>query len=320
MLSKIIGLISDDLTKVENSLDSFGQVQNNHLSELLGCALGSGGKRIRPALTLLSGKFYNYNLDYLLPMAVAVELLHTATLIHDDVIDKSNVRRGRPTINSVWGEEKAILLGDYMFSKAGEICASTRNLRVIKLFSQTMATISDGELNQSFAAFNLEQNREQYLNQISKKTASLFVLAVESGAILSKAPGWSVNSLREYGYNLGIAFQIVDDILDFTSTEKKLGKPVGSDLAQGTLTLPAILLIERYPEDNPIIKFFQNPNDLDNKTRITELIINSPIIKECYDIASCYCAKACKSLDRLQHNASHQALTDIANYLVERKS
>lgn len=319
MINKIINLLGNDLAEVENSLNSFGGVQDSHLSELLDYTLGSGGKRIRPSLTLLSAKFYNYNIDYLLPMAVSVELLHTATLIHDDIIDKSEVRRGRPTINSAWGEEKAILLGDYMFARAGEICARTGNLQVIKLFSQTMAMISDGELNQSFAAFNLKQTREQYLSRIYKKTASLFILAIESGAILSKAPRWAASSLREYGYNLGIAFQIVDDILDFTGTEKKLGKPVGSDLAQGTLTLPALLLIERYPKDNPIIKFFQNQNDLDNKSRITELIINSTIIKECYDIASTYCAKACQSLERLPDNASHQALSNIADYIVERK-
>ena len=320
MLSKIIDLVNEDLAKVENSLKSVGEVQDNHLSELLSYALGSGGKRIRPALILLSGKFYSYDLDYLLPMAVAVELLHTATLVHDDIIDKSAVRRGRPTINDVWGEEKAILLGDYMFAKAGEICASTGNLRVIKLFSQTMATISDGELDQAFAAFNLEQTREQVLGRISKKTASLFVLATESGAILSQAPERSIEVLREYGHNLGIAFQIVDDILDFTGTEEKLGKPVGSDLAQGTLTLPAILLLERYPEDNQIKRFFQNPSELENKKQATELIRNSPIVQECHDIAASYCDKACQSLDRLPHHASHQALTDIADYIVRRKS
>jgi geranylgeranyl pyrophosphate synthase len=318
-LRAILNPIHEDLVKVEDSLESISEVHVNHLSELLGYSLGSSGKRIRPALTLLSGKFYNYDLDYLLLMAAVVELLHTVTLVHDDVIDKSAVRRGRPTVNDVWGEDKAILLGDYLFARAGEVCASTGNLRVIKLFSQTMATISIGELNQTFDAFNLEQTREHYLDRISKKTASLFILATESGAILSQAPERSVEILREYGHNLGIAFQIMDDILDFIGTEEELGKPVGSDLAQGILTLPAMLLLHYYPKDNPIKKFLQNRGDLGNKNRAIELIRNSPIVQECYDIAANYGAKACQNLNLLPDNASRQVLIDLAGYIVGHK-
>ena len=277
-LRAILDPIHEDLVKMEDSLESISEVHVNHLSELLGYSLGSSGKRIRPALTLLSGKFYNCDLDYLLLMAATVELLHTVTLVHDDVIDKSAVRRGRPTVNDVWGEDKALLLGDYLFARAGEVCASTGNLRVIKLFSQTMATISIGELNQTFDAFNLEQTREHYLGRISKKTASLFILATESGAILSQAPERSVEILREYGHNLGIAFQIMDDILDFIGTQEELGKPVGSDLAQGILTLTAMLFLHYYPKDNPIKKFLQNRGDLGNKNRAIELIRNSSIV------------------------------------------
>ena len=318
-LGTILEPIYQDLVKVEDNLKSISEVHVDHLSELLGYSLGGRGKRIRPALTLLSGKFYNYDPDYLLPMAAAVELLHTATLVHDDVIDKSAVRRGRPSVYEVWGEDKAILAGDYLFARAGEFCASTGNLRVIKLFSQTLATISSGELHQAFDAFNLEQTRGHYLDRISSKTASLFILATESGAVLSQAPERSVEVMREYGHNLGIAFQIVDDILDFTSTEEKLGKPVGSDLAQGTMTLPAIFLLEHYAEDNPIRRFFQNRSELENKRQVIELIRNSPIVQECYDIAADYCAKACQKLSLLPDNASRQALIDLAHYITRRK-
>ena len=318
-LRPILDPIHEDLIKLEDSLESINEVHVDHLSELLGYSLGSSGKRIRPVLTLLSGKFYNYNLGYLLPMAVAVELLHIASLVHDDVIDKSAVRRGRPTVNDVWGKDKAVLLGDYLFAKAGEFCASTGNLRVIKLFSQTMATISIGELNQTFDAFNLEQTREHYLDRISNKTASLFMLATESGAILSQAPERSVEVLREYGLNLGIAFQIVDDILDFIGTEEELGKPVGSDLAQGTLTLPTMLLLRYYPESNPIRRFFQDRGELETKNRAIELIRNSPIVQECYDIAANYGAKSCQNLNLLPDNASRQVLIDLAGYIVGRK-
>jgi octaprenyl-diphosphate synthase len=318
-LSTIYEPIREDLVKVGDWLSSVSQVDFSQLSELLDYSLKRGGKGIRPALTLLTGKFYNYNLIYLLPMATAVELMHTATLVHDDAIDNSRVRRGRPTINSIWGEDKAVLLGDYLFAKAGEFTATTKNLRVIRLFAQTLQTISSGELSQSFNAFNLEQTWEQYLQRISNKTASLFSLATASGAILSQAPENSVKVLKEYGYNLGIAFQIVDDVLDFIGTEEEMGKPVGSDLAQGTLTLPAMLLLERYPEENPVKRLFQSGDKQENIKLAIELVRNSSIVQECYGVASDYCSKACHDLSLLPDNASRQSLVELTDYVVSRK-
>ena len=317
-LSTIYEPIQEDLNKVEDRLRSVSGVEFLRLSELLDYSL-SGGKGIRPALTLLSGKFYDYNLDYLLPMATAVELFHTATLVHDDAIDKSSVRRGRPTINTMWGEDKAVLLGDYLFAKAGALAATTGNLQVIKLSTQTIMTISSGELNQAFNAFNLEQTREDYFQRVSSKTASLFSMATESGAILSQAPERSIEVLKGYGYNLGIAFQIVDDILDFIGTEEELGKPVGSDLAQGTLTLPAMLLLERYPEENPVKRLFQNGDKQKNIELAIELIRSSSIVQECYGVASDYCSRACHNLSLLPDNASLQALIQLADYVINRK-
>ncbi len=311
--------IQDDLSQAKESLRSIIKVDFPWLSEQLDYVIGSGGKGIRPALTLLSGKFYQYNLEYLLPMAVSVELMHTATLIHDDAIDKSMARRSRATIFKLWGEEPAILLGDYLFAKAGEFVSDTQNPRVIKLFSQTLATISSGELNQFFSAYNLQQTREQYFKKIFGKTASLFSLATESGAILSGAPEKSIKILRDYGHSLGIAFQVVDDILDFIGTEEELGKPVGSDLAQGTLTLPAMLLLERCPEDNPVKRLFDNRNDQDNIKQAIELIRNSSIVDECYTVASEYCARACQNIHQLPANSSRDALLQLAKYVVARK-
>jgi len=318
-LSTIYEPIQEDLVKVEKELESVSKVNFSWLAELLDYSLSSSGKGIRPALTLLSGKFYHYNLNTLLPMATATELLHIATLVHDDAIDKSATRRGKPTLYKVWGEDKAVLLGDYLFAKAGELTANTQNLRAVKLFAQTLGIISTGELAQSFSAFSLEQTYEDYIQRISRKTAALFILATESGSVLSEAPEASIKILNEYGYNLGIAFQIVDDILDFIGTKEELGKPIGSDLAQGTLTLPAMLLLERFPEDNPVKKIFQD-GDKDKNIKIAiELVRNSSIIEECYQIASDYCTKACQNLNLLPDNASRQALKDLADYVVSRK-
>ncbi len=307
------------MVKVEDNLKSTSRVDFYWLSELLEYGLKGGGKRLRPILALLSGKFYDYSMERLLPLATAVELLHLATLVHDDTIDNSSVRWGRPTINKLWGTEQAVLLGDYLFAKAGELTATTENIRVIKGLSQTLMIISSGEIAQAKSAFNLEQTRQQYLQRISSKTASLFVLATESGAVLSQAPEESIEILREYGHNLGIAFQIVDDILDFTGTEEEMGKPVGSDLSQGTPTLPAMLLLERYPEENPVKRLFQNGDKEENIKQAIEQVCNSSIIQECYDLASDYSKKACRNLKLLPDNSSRQALMNLADYIITRR-
>lgn len=318
-LSTIYEPVQEDLVKVEAGLRAVGEVSSPWLAELLAHSLESGGKRLRPALVLLSGKFYNYNLSYLLPMAVAVEVLHTATLVHDDAIDNSPVRRGRPTVNKLWGEDKAILLGDYLLAKAEELAADTQNLRVLRLFAQTIMTISCGELGQAFSAFSLEQTRERYLERISAKTASLISLAMESGTILSQAPERKVMALKECGYNLGIAFQIVDDVLDFVGDEAEMGKPTGSDLAQGTLTLPAMLFLERYPGDNPIRRVFQSKGDRqENIKLVIESVRNSEVAEECYKVASDYCARASRNLDLLPDRPSRRSLKELAEYVVTR--
>lgn len=322
-LEEIYQLVEEDLAKAKSQIDSVTEVDSPHLAELLQHILG-GGKGIRPALTLLAGKFYDYNLDLLLTMATAIELMHTATLVHDDAIDKSPVRRGKPTVNSLWGEERAVLLGDYVFAKAGEFAADTGNLRVIILFSQTLQTISGGEIVQTNDAFKLEQTRDHYLERISGKTASLFSLATVSGAILSQAPEDSIKILKDYGFNLGVAFQIVDDILDFVGTEQEMGKPIGSDLSQGTLTLPAMLLLEQYPDDNPVKELFSNPDmpEADKQQKIKraiEMVSRSPIVKQCYQLASDYRAEACRELGKLPDKPSRQALKDLADLVISRK-
>jgi octaprenyl-diphosphate synthase len=317
-LSQIYAPVREDLVKVKDTLQSISRIDYAWLSEQLGYLFKETGKALRPALTLLSGKSYRYNLTYLLPMSVSVELMHTATLVHDDAIDNALTRRGQATINSIWGDEIAILMGDYLFAKAGEYVADTQTPRVIKLFSQTLGIISSGEISQFRGAFNIDQSRENYFRRIYGKTASLFSLSTQSGAILSQAPEEAVAVMKEYGDNLGIAFQIVDDILDFTSTEEIMGKPVGSDLTQGTLTLPAILLAERYPRDNPVQKTFET-KDKKYVARAIDMVRNSTIIDECYKTASEYCGRACRNLKSLPETASRQALYDMADFVVKRE-
>jgi geranylgeranyl pyrophosphate synthase len=323
-LKDIYQSVEQDLARVEGQIKAVTEAAFPELAELLKHIL-LGGKAIRPALTFLSARFYDYDFDQLLSMATSVELLHTATLVHDDAIDNSAVRRGRPTVNSLWGEDRAVLLGDYLFARAGEFAAMTGNLRVVRLFAQTLQIISSGELKQTFDAYNLEQTRQRYLERITSKTAALFSMSTESGAVLSQAPEDSIQALKDYGTNLGIAFQIVDDILDFTSTEKEMGKPVGSDLAQGTLTLPAMLLLEHYPGDNPVRELFSNRDmaEAAKQARIREAIekvVNSPVVEECYRVASDYCAEACRKLELLPDKPVRKTLVEIAGFVISRRS
>ncbi len=319
-LTDIYQPVEEDLAAVQAELQLISQVENPWLNNLLEYSLKGGGKKIRPILTLLSGKPYNYSIDRLMPMAMAVELMHMATLVHDDTIDNSTVRWGRPTINKLWGTEQAVLLGDYLFAQAGELVGRTDNLYVIKLLSRTLMIITSGEIAQSHSAFNLDQTREHYLHRIASKTAALFILSTESGAILCGAPEEGAKIMREYGRNLGIAFQIVDDILDFIGTEEEMGKPVGSDLSQGTLTLPAMLLLERSPgEDNPVRKLFQARGGNQYITQAIEQVRNSPIIEECFKVATEYCDRACQQLERLPDSESRSSLYGLAEFIINRR-
>jgi geranylgeranyl pyrophosphate synthase len=318
-LNEIYAPVARDLEKVESALKGISNVDFPWLAQLLDHAMGSGGKRIRPALTLLSGKFFNYRFEYLLHMALSIELMHTATLIHDDAIDKSDTRRGRATIYKLWGTDPAILFGDYLFAKAGVSVSFTESIRAIRIFSETLMTISRGELLQASNAFNLNQTREMYLQRIFGKTASLFCLSTETGGILSQAPETAIQALKDYGKDLGLGFQIVDDILDFIRTEEELGKPAGSDLAQGTLTLPAMLLNERFPGDNPVKRLFQDHKAQQNVKLAIEQVRNSSIVKECFDVARTYCNQACRRLAELPDGPGKRSLAELADFVVERR-
>ena len=317
-LNSIYKPVQEDLEKVERSLEAIADSEFPLLAQLLAYVIKNGGKRIRPALTLLSAKFFSYDLNTLIPMAMAIELLHTATLVHDDIVDNSPVRRGKPTVSHAWGENRALLLGDYLFAKAGSLAAGTGNLRVVKLFSQTLMTISGGELKQTGVTSDVARVRDYYFAWVSAKTACLFATATESGAILSQAPEDSVEAIRDYGHNLGMAFQIVDDVLDFIGEEDELGKPVGSDLREGTMTLPSILFAESHPGDELLKSVVEN-KDVESVTLAVERIRNSSVIDECLALAAEFCSRASNAVGKLPDNSARRSLLDLAAYSVERR-
>lgn len=316
-LSTIYRPIKDDMLQVETRLRQVGDVAQPYLSAPLKHVVARTGKRLRPALSLLVGKCYDYRLDLLVSVAAGVELLHTATLVHDDSVDKAQTRRGVPTINSLWGPGVAILMGDYLFAKAASLVAETGIPRVMTLFAQTLMSITSGEMGQSYAAFDLSLSRQQYYERIGQKTASLFVLSTEGGGIVSRAPEAHIAAFGDYGRNLGLAFQIVDDILDYTGQESELGKPTGNDLSQGTITLPAIMLMERYPGGNPVADFMRHRDDRAYLEKAVEAIRDSGVIQDCYRVASDFCSKACTTLPDVDAQV-RESLVEICRIVVER--
>ncbi len=315
----LYGSVQEDLRLVEQIFESLKEADYGALGEMLGMVLGGGGKLMRPALALLAGRFGDYDLDRLVPLAASVELLHTATLVHDDVIDNASTRRGRPTVNSAFQNSTTVMLGDFLFAHAADQVVRTDSLRVVQLFSNTLMIMAKGEIRQDLAAYDSRQTIRDYLHRIGGKTASLFATACEGGAIVGRAPEPWVDAFREYGHSLGMAFQIVDDILDFTGDEEQMGKPVGSDLMQGTLTLPSFLLMERQPKSNPVQKYFSRPTP-DRLHQAVEMVRASGILEESYGMARDFCRRAREAISVLPDNADRQTLADLTDYILERRS
>ncbi len=311
--------IRKDLEEVGDTLKTLTKSHSPFLLKLLGHALDTTGKRVRPAITLLSSRFNTNEGHTPKTMASAVELLHIATLIHDDTVDNSSLRRGQETISSMWGKNAAVLIGDFIFATSATFVCDTGNIKVVRRFAETIMELSSGELSEMSRSYDTTLTRNEYFERIYEKTASLFTTASESGAILSGAPDNIINSLHDYGYNLGMAFQITDDILDFEGTSEETGKPVGRDLAQGILTLPTILALERNSPNNPIAQFCARPEDQDNLVEAISVIQTPEIIESSYQVADDYSRNALDALKDLPQTPERDSLETLVSYLVKRR-
>ena len=288
--------------------------------DVLEHAVVSGGKKVRPAVTLLAGAARPGNEDKLITMATAVELLHIATLIHDDTVDRADTRRGRATVSNVWGDEIAVLLGDYVFATSATFVCDTENIRVIRRFSETIMELARGELEERFSVHDWDQTVEDYNGRIYNKTASLFCTAAESGGVLSGAPEEESRALRAYGYNLGMAFQIVDDVLDFQGTEEELGKPVGSDLLLGTLTLPTLLYAEEHPDDPAVRRLRDGSREQTDLQQLVDKIRGSSAVDQTLAALDSYCQTARDALDKVAASPARDSLAALIDYVTQRRS
>ena len=317
--ASIYAPIQAELSLVDEKLRSLAPAEVGHLRPLLDYVAETGGKRVRPAITLLAGHFYPHDPEKLVLMAGAVELLHLATLIHDDTVDDSATRRGRATVGSVWGNQVAVLFGDYVFATSATFVCDTDNIRIMRRFSETIMDLASGELIEYFGSFDASLAREVYNDRIYRKTASLFCTAGESGALLGGGPESEVQAMRRYGYNIGMAYQVGDDLLDFEGDESDLGKPVGSDLLHGVLTLPTIMLEERNPADRPVSEFFSDPENPAKLQRIVDMIHNSSIIGDCEQVVQDYCNRACVELNGMPDGEARRSLQELAEYVYNRR-
>ncbi len=321
-VASIYGPVQEDLRLVEDTLDRIKHVESfPALSKMLSHVLAVSGKRLRPAIALLAGHFGEYNPDLHVPLAASIELLHTATLVHDDVIDASPSRRGRPTANELFSNSVSVMLGDYMFAHSAELISRTDNTQVVRLFAHTIMAIAGGELHQDLSAYDYGQDTIKYFGRIEGKTASLFATSAEGGAMVARCTADEREALRTYGLNIGMAFQVVDDILDFAGDAEELGKPIGSDLMAGTLTLPALLLMERHPKDNPIKKAFRTKKPkTEHVAEAVYMVLNSDILNESYAVARDFRDRARDALRPLPATPARAALEDIAEYVLDRRS
>ena len=313
--------IRQELAIVEKQLNEFLHSEDMFISETVPKILNAGGKRIRPALLLISSKICDSLGKRSIKLASAIELIHTASLIHDDVLDNDTVRRGVPTINSTWGNTIPVLLGDYLYSTVFNMLAEDEDLEIIRCIASTTSKMAIGDLRQLRSQYNLDLSEDKYLSINADKTASLMSCACRVGAMLGNGHNGEVEKLSRYGLNLGMAFQITDDLLDIVAEEKVLGKPLGSDIRGGKMTLPLICVMRNADKnDKEWIGNALRSKQVDDSSlkRIREMVRHYKGIDYCMQKAEEY-GTACKDvLKTLDQSEGHNSLTLFADFVINR--
>ncbi len=312
--------IKSDIEIIENELEQALNSSSHILNDASIYLLQAGGKRIRPVFVLLSAKFGDYDIERMKNIAVPLELIHMGSLVHDDVIDDSDMRRGRETVKAQYNNRVAMYTGNFIFGKALQYVTDIENPRVHQILAKTMVELVNGEVIQIEDKFRLDQHLKDYFRRIKRKTALLIESSCELGAVVSGADEKTIGHLKRYGYFVGMSFQIIDDILDFTATDKQLGKPAGSDLMQGNITLP-ILLMKDEPRLQPLLqKVAAHGLTEQERQEMLVLVRKSAAIKEATKISNLYLQKALKEVEALPNHPMKKKLRDIALYMGKRKS
>lgn len=319
VITVIIDFFDDikyELSVVEEELKKAVHCPDPLLTEAATHLVSAGGKRLRPIFCLLGGKFHNFDLDRLVPLAVALELIHMATLVHDDVVDASMTRRGIPTIKARWGNRISTHVGDYLLGQSLVLISRYKDPLIPRVLADTSVKMCEGEIVQIATAFKTDQTNRDYFYRINRKTALLISASCKLGAVACGAPEPLHQALHRFGHHIGMAFQITDDILDMTAEQVKLGKPIGGDLRQGIITLPAIYALKNSPNRDRLRQIAANRNKTEEE--VNEAIA---LIKECGGIeyaagvAGRYIAKAKKELAALPDVPVKKTLQTVADFV-----
>ena len=320
-LDGVQALVADDMTRVNRLIVERLDSEVQMIPELAGHLVAAGGKRVRPMLTLLAAKLCGYEGERHIKLAATVEFIHTATLLHDDVVDESNLRRGLSTANAIWGNKPSVLVGDFLFSRAFQLMVEDGALRVLKILSDASAVIAEGEVAQLMTANDLDTSEATYLRVVTSKTATLFAAAAEVGAVVAGRGDDEIEALRRYGEGLGIAFQLVDDALDYSSRELAFGKTVGDDFREGKITLPVLRAFHRGTVEErgfwrrTLERSEQHEGDLG---RAIDLLDRHGTIAETTALAAEHGDRARAQLERFPLNPARRAMLDLVDFCIDR--
>ncbi len=322
-IQEVMDLVKDDVRRVEesfrNNINSDVKLVGN-VGEYI---LASGGKRFRPLIMLLSSKLFDYRGDLHIDLAAVIEYIHTATLLHDDVVDNADLRRGRTTANEVWGDGASVLVGDYLLSRAFSLAVSNGNERILKILSETTTRMAEGEVMQLIKHGDIETTEEEYLKVVTNKTAVLFAASSQVAAMVSGASLDEEVALSGYGMGLGIAYQLMDDCLDYISTDKDLGKAIGNDIREGKATMPLIHAYRLGDEEERgfLRKALESADGGDDMIRdVVALIKRHEGIEYTRQRAMEYIDEAKKGLEIFKPDVARMSLMAVADYVIERKN
>jgi octaprenyl-diphosphate synthase len=320
-MEPLMQLVGDDLSKVNHTILDSMHSRAPLIPQLAGHIIASGGKRLRPMLTLASTRLCGYVGERQIGLAAAVEFIHTASLLHDDVVDESDLRRGDATANVLWGNQPSVLVGDFLFSRAFQIMVQDGSLEVLRVLANASAIISEGEVMQLENLNNVEIPEEKYLEVVSAKTAALFAAACRIGAVIAGRGSVEEDALENFGRNLGIAFQLVDDTLDYSAQQTTLGKTVGDDFREGKVTLPVLLAYRRGDEDERafwrhcISDGKQAAGDLE---KAMDLLRRNDALYDSIERARHYGAMARDGLGIFPDSEAKRALIDVVDFCIDR--
>ena len=319
-IQDVFHYFGNDLRLVEERMELYLRSEVRLIPEIIHHLLGSGGKRFRPLLLLATSELCGYTGDRRYPLSAIIEFIHTATLLHDDVIDHADTRRGKPSANSVWGNAASVLVGDFLYSKSFRLMTDDGNLAILKLISTTTNTMSEGEVFQLMKAGDTNITEKEYLSIVEKKTSTLISAACAIGGILGNAPDSRIEALTRFGMRLGTAFQITDDTLDYVAKEDEFGKAIGQDLKEGKLTLPLIRTMKKCnPEERAFIRKGIEEKDEGATAEITALMHRYDGIHYALAKAKSCIDEAKGFLNTFADSEAKTALFTIADYIIERQ-